>query len=75
MPGSFQNSGAIDAQGSGGGLFGGRMVTQAWNMDILGLESTLEATHIPHEEGAATSRDQELDLTGLKAGNLSKSSC
>jgi hypothetical protein len=29
------------------------MVTQAWNMDILGLEATVEATHTPHEEKAA----------------------
>lgn len=42
MPRSFKNSGAIDAQGSGGD----RMVTQVWDMDISGLEATLD---IPYE--------------------------
>lgn len=36
MPRSFQNSGTIDVQGSGGG----RMVTQVWDVDISGLEAT-----------------------------------
>lgn len=36
-----------------GAFLRGRTVTQAWNMDILGLEATLEATHTPHKEGAA----------------------
>ena len=42
MPRSFKNSGAIDVQGSGGDT----MVTQVWDMDILGLEATLD---IPYE--------------------------
>lgn len=65
MPGSFQNSGAIDVQGSGGGLFGGRMVTQAWNMDILGLPTPYTRKEQPDEKDQPPDR---ISVKGLGPG-------
>lgn len=63
MPRSFKNSGAIDAQGSGGD----RMVTQVWDVDISGLEATPD---IPEQPPSQETWDQ-----GLRLGTLQGHRC